>query len=62
MKVLVEKSFRFVDILWVSHVLHNKSDLRCVVAQYYFFHIITPLMEEDEEDDEDELIRDGTLG
>ena len=66
MNVLVENTFRFVDIFWASYICHNKSDLWCVVAYcvwliFFSIIIIRPLVEEYEENDEDELIRDGTL-
>ena len=32
MKVLVDKSFGFVDNLWETYVSQNKSNLRCVIC------------------------------
>ena len=31
MKVLVEKTFRFVDMLWASYMDKNSQDLRLVL-------------------------------
>jgi hypothetical protein len=48
MKVLVEKTFKFVDMLWASYICNNRTDLR-------------PLVEDEEEEDDEELIEDGVL-
>lgn len=64
MKVLVEKTFRFVDMLWASYIAKNSSNLQYVIVEFLFVCIvltIRPLVEDDDEEDETELIRDGTL-
>ena len=41
MKVLVDKSFGFVDNLWETFVSQNKSNLKCVIC--YNMQIINGL-------------------
>ena len=57
MKVLVRKTFGFVDMLWATYIHNNSSNLQFVILTYF---ICRPLIE-DEEDDEEQLIEDGTL-
>ena len=39
MKVLVKKTYRFVDRLWAEYVEHNRADLRYVHMHNYMIVI-----------------------
>lgn len=44
MKVLVEKKFEFVELVWSAYVAHNKPDIRYVIIVYVYIHITTLLL------------------
>lgn len=63
MKVLVRKSFTFVDMLWATYVQTNSSNLQSVFVTYIYWLWLSPyrpLVEGDEED-EGQLVDDGAL-
>ena len=37
MKVLVSKTFDFVEALWIAYVDHNKADLRFAIFNFITF-------------------------
>ena len=45
MKVLVEKKFEFVELVWSAYIAHNKPDIRYVIIVYVYIYIhVTKLL------------------
>jgi hypothetical protein len=62
MKVLVEKTFKFVELVWTAYVDDNKPDIRYVsyITLYFKFFIFREI-EDEETGDLDGEVEDGTL-
>ena len=64
MKVLVEKMFKFVELVWSVYISDNKPDIRyisCItLCTYQFYVVFRPIEDEEPSDTDGEEVEDGT--
>ena len=61
MKVLVKKTFTFVELVWSAYIDDNKADIRHVYFTHVKIIVFREIEDEETSDTDGEEIEDGTV-